>query len=244
MGIHLYDGVPAEDLNASRLTSEGKGYTLDHPGELLVDMRYKGEGRSGANSQGWERSSPYYFKELQKRHPEFFSRKNHLRIEAGRSPVVDRQFASHFPQYKEYTGETLVHHHIGQDGQAVALPQSIHKGYGEIHTVEHDLGITEKAQGFSQSCEAACQKDPSLYGRLSGQFRSIQAEKEKRENAFASSPENKAADQYRENAFTPARPMEGYGPQSSRDNAITASASTQAKDLAGASHGQTAEHAR
>ena len=157
---------------------------------------------------------------------------------------MDRQFASHFPQYKEYTGETLVHHHIGQDGQAVALPQSIHKGYGEIHTVEHDLGITEKAQGFSKSCEAACQKDPSLYGRLSGQFRSTQAENEKRENTFVSSPENKGADQYRENAFTPARPMEGYGPQSSRDNAITASASTQAKDLAGASHGQTAEHAR
>lgn len=30
MGIHLYDGVPAEDLNASRVTSEGKGYSPRH----------------------------------------------------------------------------------------------------------------------------------------------------------------------------------------------------------------------
>ena len=63
-----------------------------------------------------------------------------------------------------------MHHHIGQDGQAVALPQSIHKGYGEIHTVEHDLGITNKAQEFSNSCDIACKRDPSLYGKTSDRF--------------------------------------------------------------------------
>ena len=172
MGVSLYEGISKDELNASRTTSEGKTYTINHPDQLLVNMRYKGNGGSNVNSQGWERSSSYYFKELQSQHPEYFSKKNNMLIESGKSPIVDKKFADNFPQYKEYKGETLVHHHIGQDGQAVALPQSVHKGYGEIHTVEHDLGITDKAQSFSNSCSEACQKDPSLYGQTSDKFKS------------------------------------------------------------------------
>lgn len=170
MGVSLYEGISKNELNSARITSEGKSYTINHPDELLVNMRYKGNTGSNVNSQGWERSSSYYFKELQSRHPEYFSKKNNLLIESGRSPIVDKRFADVFPQYKDYKGETLVHHHIGQDGQAVALPQSIHKGYGEIHAVENNLGITDKAQAFSSSCGEACKKNPSLYGQTSDKF--------------------------------------------------------------------------
>ncbi|MFJ7929002.1 hypothetical protein [Peribacillus sp. NPDC096448] len=34
------------------------------------------------------------------------------------------------------------HHLIGEGGQAVALPKSLHPGYGGIHNVEKDWGIT------------------------------------------------------------------------------------------------------
>ncbi|MCM3162654.1 hypothetical protein M3607_14410 [Metabacillus litoralis] len=34
------------------------------------------------------------------------------------------------------------HHHIGEGGQAVALPKSLHPGYCGIHNVEKDWGIT------------------------------------------------------------------------------------------------------
>jgi len=156
MGAAIYRGIPGAEIEAVRTTSEGKTYTLDHPQELLVDMRYLGEGKSNANSQGWERSSVRYFKELQRSHPEYFSAKNTARIANGESPRVDRRFTEHFPQYKGYNNQTLVHHHVGGDGQAVALPQSVHKGWGEIHTVEHELGITDKARAFSDRCRADC----------------------------------------------------------------------------------------
>lgn len=176
MGVSLYDGISKGELNAARITSEGKSYTINHPDELLVNMRYKGCDGLNVNSQGWERSSSYYFKVLQSQHPEYFSKKNNMLIESGKSPVVDKKFADNFPQYKEYKGETLVHHHIGQDGQAVALPQSIHKGYGEIHTVEYNLGITGRAQSFSKSCGEACKKNPSLYGQTSDRFLAVHSE--------------------------------------------------------------------
>lgn len=171
MSVSLYEGISKDELNTVRTTSEGKPYTINHPNELLVNMRYKGNTGSNVNSQGWERSSSYYFKELQSQHPEYFSKKNNMLMESGRSPVVDKRFTDAFPQYKSYKGETLVHHHIGQDGQAVALPQSIHKGYGEIHAVENDLRITDKARAFSSSCEETCKKNPSLYGQTSDKFK-------------------------------------------------------------------------
>lgn len=34
------------------------------------------------------------------------------------------------------------HHHIGEGGQAAALPKSLHPGYGGIHNVEKEWGIT------------------------------------------------------------------------------------------------------
>lgn len=169
MKVRLYKGIPKHEINASRKTSEGKTYSLDHPKELVIDMRYKNNSPN-ANSQGWERSGSYYFKALRDQHPELISKKNSVLIDQGKSPIVDQKFSDAFPQYKDYKGETLVHHHIGQDGQAVALPQSVHKGYGEIHTVEHDLGITDKAQAFSKSCDMACKRDPSLYGKTSDRF--------------------------------------------------------------------------
>ena len=170
MSIELYEGIPNREINAIRKTSEGKDYTINHSKNLVVNMRFKGEGIN-ANSQGWERSSSYYFKSLQSTHPEYFSKKNNALIEMGKAPVVDAKFAESFPQYKEYKGETLIHHHIGGDGQAVALPQSIHKGYGEIHSVEQNLGITDKAQRFSNGCNEACKHNPSLYGKTSNNFK-------------------------------------------------------------------------
>lgn len=173
MGIDVYNGISREDIAAQRVTSEGKAYSLDHADALIVNMRYKGEGKANTNSQGWERSSTYYFKELQEKHPEIFSRKNKARIENGESPRVDACFVRNFPQYKGYENETLIHHHVGKDGQAVAVPQSIHKGSGEIHKYENELGITENARIFSDKCKKICDRDPQMLGQTSDQFKGL-----------------------------------------------------------------------
>ena len=171
MAIDVYEGIPRKEITAERTTSEGKKYTLDHPDELIVNMKYKGEGKSNANSQGWERSSGYFFKELQTNHPEIFSKKNNVRIDNGESPRVDAKFVKSFPQYKGYENETLIHHHIGKDGQAVALPQSMHKGSGEIHIYENKLGITDNARRFSDKCRDTCAKNPKMVDQTSDKFK-------------------------------------------------------------------------
>lgn len=151
--IYSYRGISKSELDKPRLTSDGRQYSLNHDKALVIDMRYKGKGISTSNSQGWERNSGYYFKELFSRHPEFFSKKNMNRLSKGESPIVDSTIVKYFPQYRDYKNEVLIHHHIGKNGQAVAIPASIHKGSGEIHIYENQLGITENANNFSVACE-------------------------------------------------------------------------------------------
>lgn len=151
--IYSYRGISKSELDKPRLTSDGRQYSLNHDKALVIDMRYKGKGISTSNSQGWERNSGYYFKELFSRHPEFFSKKNMNRLSKGESPIVDATIVKYFPQYRDYKNEVLIHHHIGKNGQAVAIPASIHKGSGEIHIYENQLGITENANNFSVACE-------------------------------------------------------------------------------------------
>lgn len=108
MPIYAYKNVSKKEIKAQRFTSEGRSYTLNHPDELVISMRYKGKGMSTANSQGWERNSDYYFKELSNRHPEFFSKKNTSRIQKGESPLVDKKFCEYFPQYEGFKNEVLM----------------------------------------------------------------------------------------------------------------------------------------
>lgn len=151
--IYSYRGISKSELDKPRLTSDGRQYSLNHDIALVIDMKYKGKGMSTSNSQGWERNSGYYFKELFSRHPEFFSKKNMNRLSKGESPIVDATIVKYFPQYRDYKNEVLIHHHIGKNGQAVAIPASMHKGSGEIHIYENQLGITENANNFSVACE-------------------------------------------------------------------------------------------
>lgn len=174
MAIGVYKNIPKTEITSQRYTSEGKPYNLDHNEELVVDMKFRGQNQSSGsevNSQGWERDSKYYFEELSKKHPEYFSEKNKKYIENGKTPVVDAKFVKHFPEYKGYENETLVHHHVGGDGQAVAVPKSMHKGFGEIHNVEKKAGITKNGQEFSKECEKYCERNPEGVGKTAKQLK-------------------------------------------------------------------------
>ena len=173
MPIYAYKSAKGQDISAKRYTSEGKWYSINHSESLIVNMRYWGYSRANVNSQGWERSSSYYFGEMLERHPEFFSKKNTLRIQNKEAPKVDSRFVEFFPQYEQYKNEVLVHHHIGNNGQAVALPQSIHKGYGEIHAVEKELGITEEAERFSNLCQQQCSVDNTMLGKTADCYKEV-----------------------------------------------------------------------
>ena len=117
--------------------------------EYIVDMPYVGEGMKGTNSQGWKRNANYFFTELSRTHPELFSSANMRRISRGKIPIVDEQFLKYFPQYNDYMGEVLRHHHIGGGGQAMPVPDSLHLGSGGIHNVEKLNGIWGSADAIN-----------------------------------------------------------------------------------------------
>ena len=176
MSIYAYSGVSKDELEKERYTkrdfNKENSYTLNHSEELLVNMKHNSKGET--NAQGWNRDGEYYFKELRQKHPEFFDEKNNRKIDYGDSPEANRQFIKHNPQYARFEGESLIHHHIGGDGQAVAIPQSVHsKGYGEIHNIERDLGIRAEAEKFSEQVKRLCEQDPSNYGRTANEFKQM-----------------------------------------------------------------------
>ena len=173
MTIGVYKGISKYELNKERITSNGKHYNLNHNKDLLISMKYKGPNVNNGkvNSQGWERNSNRYFKELQQKHPEYFDKINTIKIDRKEQPIVNKTYLKYFPEYKEYVNEKLVHHHIGGDGQAVALPQSIHLGSGEIHNVEKDLKIVENGKKFSNECKKLCEKNNNLYSKNSEELK-------------------------------------------------------------------------
>ncbi|WP_430794209.1 hypothetical protein [Bacillus thuringiensis] len=116
--------------------------------KLVVDMPYIGKGKQSTNSEGWLRDNKYYFNELYKLHPEYFSDANIKNLNNGWAIVNDAVFRRHFPQYDivGLKGKPLVHHHIGGGGQAMAIPQPLHPGSGGIHNTEKQIGIWGKDQ--------------------------------------------------------------------------------------------------
>lgn len=170
MAIEAYSGLSEQQRTETRFTAAGKTYNLDHPGELTLSMRFKGVGASGANAQGWERNSYNFFRELAQTHPEYFSKKNLHRIEKHTVPRVDARFAESFPRYSQFKGQRMIHHHVGRDGQAVAIPSGMHTGQGEIHRVEDALGITQRAARFSGRCAEYCKTHHSYINRRSNEF--------------------------------------------------------------------------
>lgn len=173
MGFYSYEGIPDSVLDKQHSTSTGETYSLRHNEDLKVEMVYLGKGNTKANSQGWERDSSKYFEALSKSHPEMFSKKNMARIKSGHAPVVDQKMISSNPNWAQYRNQTLVHHHIGGDGEAVALPQNAHKGQGEIHNYEKESGITSNCRDFSKRCAS----NPESVGKTPSQLHTKMGEK-------------------------------------------------------------------
>lgn len=170
MGFYSYEGVSDDVLDKVHTTSTGETYTLRHSENLKVEMQYLGKGNSNANSQGWERNSAKYFDSLYQSHPEMFSKKNAARVKDGHAPIVDAKMIAHNPEWAQYRNQPLVHHHIGGDGEAVAVPKNAHKGQGEIHNHEKAAGITDNCKNFSKTCGTQADSVGKTTSQLHSQF--------------------------------------------------------------------------
>lgn len=170
MAFYSYEGVSDDVLDKVHTTSTGETYTLRHCDNLKVEMQYLGKGNSNANSQGWERNSAKYFDSLYQSHPEMFSKKNATRVKEGHAPIVDAKMIAHNPGWEQYRNQPLVHHHIGGDGEAVAIPKNAHKGQGEIHNHEKAAGITDNCKNFSKTCGTQSDSVGKTTSQLHSQF--------------------------------------------------------------------------
>lgn len=80
------------------------------------------------NGRKWNRA--WYWEEVRKRAPEMFDKSNHYAIDRGFSPTANQTFIKHNPQFIEFKGEKLHHHHFKQGNIAYALPERLHIGKG------------------------------------------------------------------------------------------------------------------
>lgn len=149
------DGLINEKQEYTNDYGEAAEFSVAYNKSLVVNMPYGGKGKKLTNEQGWLRDLNYYYEELLLKNPEFFSKKNIEKIKNRRSPYCDQTFVTYFPEYNCYIGSKLIHHHIGRDGQVVAVPSDIHVGQGGVHLVERVIGIDTNAINFSSKVAEA-----------------------------------------------------------------------------------------
>jgi len=170
--IHAYEGISKSEIMKLRITSTGKKYSLNHPKELIVSMRYTPM-ESTKNTQGWESDQRVYWSAVMERCPQCLDSKNQKRLADGHCPRVNKTFIDYFPQYKDFNEQKLYHHHIGGNGDAVAMPKDAHTGFGEVHNIERQLSIRENAENYTRECHRLCAKDQKLYGKTSIEFQKL-----------------------------------------------------------------------
>ena len=132
---------PIRTYRNGDLSKLEKKYFADS--KLIIEMPYVGKGKQGTNAEGWLRNKDFYWKEIMSKNFESISKINKQKIELGFSPINDKKLREYFPQYdiKELYNDTLIHHHVGGGGQAVAVPSKLHPGTGGIHNAEKAAGV-------------------------------------------------------------------------------------------------------
>ncbi|MCM3162661.1 hypothetical protein [Metabacillus litoralis] len=144
---------PIRTYRNAELKKLEEKYTADP--RITVEMPYVGKGKAGTNSEGWLRDKDFYWKEIMNKHPESLSKANKQKIQLGFSPINDKTFREHFPQYdiKELYNDKLIHHHVGGGGQAVAVPSKLHPGTGGIHNAEKAAGVWGNDSEYAELLE-------------------------------------------------------------------------------------------
>lgn len=157
--IYSHLGIESNVLNQKFETVLDTGevveYTINYNPSYVVNMPFVNSNSTKKNKCNWLRDHKYFFDKLLEDHPELFSDENVWAIQEGETPMCDSTFVKYFPEYEPMIGEKLKHHHIGEDGQAIALPASLHKGYGVVHNSEKIAGVTKNGHDFSDNVKDA-----------------------------------------------------------------------------------------
>lgn len=108
-----------------------------------IEMPWVGKGGTTSSELGYLRDPQYFWTRFKDRFPAAVSADNLTRIAGNRSPVVDAQWVSVYPQHKGFMGQTLEHHHVGQGAKAVPIPSGLHDAYTVFHPQRRVVGTPQ-----------------------------------------------------------------------------------------------------
>jgi len=103
-------------------------------GPMAIDTSLFTSGKKTLN--GGLRNRTQFWSSWADEFAETLSKKNMAMIDGGKSPVVDNVWLNTFPEFENYLGEKIIHHHLNYGKMAVPLPQSVHSlqpGWGIWH---------------------------------------------------------------------------------------------------------------
>lgn len=115
---------------------------MEYPGGQSLHFTYKDRLVSSVTDH-MGRKITYHYADGRLDHVNFSPENKRFIFDDRIAPIVDKQFIEHFPQYAAYEGDDIKHHHIGRGGQAYAIPETLHPGYGGVHNYEKLAGVTD-----------------------------------------------------------------------------------------------------
>ena len=79
-------------------------------------------------ARGFLRDKNFFWNAYKKLDKNGLSQNNINRINAGKSPIVDKKWIEVYKTHKDFIGETLEHHHLNHGSKAIAIPTTLHRG--------------------------------------------------------------------------------------------------------------------
>ena len=115
------------------------------------------------NTTGSPWDARAYFRDLLSRDPSQFSDANKSSILAEKfiNPIIDETWAIAHPNDKPFMGAKLVHHHVGQGGYAIAMPEPIHVG---LNNVLHTKGVDVSANAAAGNAQVEAYQQAAKKG--------------------------------------------------------------------------------
>lgn len=96
-------------------------------GPMHIDSRDFSSATS-YTSEGAARNAKQFWTQWAEKHPETLSETNLAKIQKGRSPTVDKQWISIFPEHQSYISQVIEHHHLDYGTTVYPLPTTLHRG--------------------------------------------------------------------------------------------------------------------
>src|SRR6266566_6966333 len=136
-----------------------EGYPPEH-----IEMPWE-PGMGETSELGYRRDKEQFWDEYKSKWGDQLSGPENIKLRAdGKSPIVDDVWIKSHPEHAPYKGQKLIHHHVGEGGTAVALPESLHHAHSVVHPTSQVVGAAGKVN--PPVTRARAQQDIERFGKV------------------------------------------------------------------------------